>query len=140
MANQLNNDIIRIVKQYDGVIVGSYALKIFNPSQVANDIDIISSNPSNLANNIAVMLNRKYKNNRFTIIRSYNAFRVYDNKSKRYVADVARYPISINDYIIVNGLKVATPSFVMRGKTKQQFGRKLFKAVRTPRVDIRKFL
>ena len=65
---------------------------------------------------------------------------LHENLQGKYVVDVARYPIGKGDYVIVNGLKVAKQEFVLRGKSKQQVGRKLFRTIRIPRVNVRKFL
>jgi len=140
MINQISDDVISIVKQNNGIVVGSYALSIFNPMQTFNDIDIIHSNPVKLAGNIVITLNKKYGENRFRVVKSYNAFRIYDNRERQYIIDVARYPIKSSDYVNVNGLKVAKPEFVLRGKKKQYVGSKIFRTVGMPRIDIRKFL
>jgi len=140
MITQISNEIISTVKQNNGIIVGSYALSIFNPMQTFNDIDVIHSNPNKLSENIVIVLNKKYGKDRFKVIRSYNAFRIYDNREGEYIIDVARYPIKSSDYVNVNGLKVARPEFVLRGKKKQYVGKKIFKTVGMPRIDIRKFL
>jgi len=137
---QLISEIISAVKQNNGIIVGSYALSIFNPMQTFNDIDIIHPNPNKLSGNIVIKLNKKYEQDRFKVIKSYNAFRIYDNQNGEYIVDVARYPIKNGEYVNVNGLKVARPEFVLRGKGKQQVGRKIFRSVGIPKVDIRKFL
>jgi len=79
MKDNIYNEVLDIVKQYNGIIVGSFAINIFNPSKKYNDLDILHNNPSMLADIITYKLNKQH-NNRFKTDKSYNAFKIYDNK------------------------------------------------------------
>jgi len=113
----LQKDILQHIGS-QAVITGSYALRYYKPHYVARDIDIVTPYKKSVSYNIVNNLNVKY-NNRFEVRKSYNAYRVWDKKKHGYVLDIASYPIHQNDYTVVNGMKVAKPRYVIRGKIRR---------------------
>lgn len=132
-TNILNSRIIQYAKNNNGIIAGSFALKVYNPKykKKINDIDIISKNPRLFAVKLANYLNTEYNTNRFSVVKGVHAYRIYDKNRAIYVADIVSYPINKNEYEKVNGLKAAKPEFVFKGKRKKY---------RTQKLDFSKYL
>jgi len=118
-STQLEMDIVNGVKNLGCVIGGSYALRAYKPYYTAKDIDIVCQRKKEYADRLVQILNKKYPN-RFYAHKSFNVYRIYDSHRGVYVVDVATYPITSNDYTIVNGVKVAKPSYVIRGKIRRE--------------------
>ncbi|RLG30339.1 hypothetical protein DRN98_07445 [Methanosarcinales archaeon] len=119
---KIDNIIINTVKKHGGIIVGSFAVKVFHPhARNYNDIDVIIHNKGAFSRLLASVLNNHYPG-RFTLERSFNAMRIYDNVKGKYVVDIATYPITRKDYILVQGVYIAKPEFVYKGRAKKESG------------------
>ncbi len=120
-TNTLNNRIVNLAKKQGGIIAGSYALKSHSPKykKRVNDIDIISKSPAAFAEKLVAKLNVMYGKKRFKVIKSVNAYRIYDTSNINYVADIIAYPINKKDYKTIDGVKMATPDFVYKGKRRK---------------------
>lgn len=116
-TSPLEKDILQNLSK-ESIISGSFALRFYKPQYVAKDIDIVSSKKREQAYQLVNALNKKY-NDRFEVHKSYNAYRIWDKKQRKYVIDVASYPIKQSDYTTVNGLSVAKPHYVIRGKIRR---------------------
>ena len=135
--NTVFGDIASIASSYGGVIVGSYALLIFNPNykRGAKDVDVVTSKPATLARLVAGKMNDKYKD-RFFVKKHVNSYKIYDKQTSVSVADFIRYPIRTKDYTIIGGVKVAYPKYVFAGRKRRARTRFTGAGIRVPRLKI----
>lgn len=139
--NTVFGDIAYIASAYGGIIVGSYALLIYNQNykQGARDVDILTSRPYTLAKIVAEKLNEKYKN-RFYVKKHINSYKIYDKQLKVSVADFINYSIKSSDYSIIDGMKVAHPAYVFRGRKRRAKTQYTGMGMRIPRIRIGRFI
>lgn len=139
--NTVFSDIARISNSYGGIIVGSYALLIFNQNYKggAKDVDVLTTKPATLSKLVTQKLNEKY-GDRFYQKKHVNSYKIYDKQQGIAVADFINYPISKNDYTIVEGLKVAYPGYVFKGRKKRARQRYTGVGIRIPMLKIRRLI
>lgn len=139
--NTVFSDIAKISNSYGGIIVGSYALLIFNSNYKggAKDVDILTTKPATLSKLVTQKLNERY-GNRFYQKKHVNSYKIYDKQTGASIADFINYPISRNDYTTVEGLKVAYPGYVFRGRKKRAKQRYTGVGIRIPTLNIRRLM
>jgi hypothetical protein len=129
-TNKIQSDILKVVKQNDDIISGSFAQEtLIKGSRKFKDLDILSNNPENLANLIKTKLGNEVKVKKVTITDSplgkFDIYKVYDKKGK-HIADIdpIRYAeegfASLFEPVKVNGYNLLPPEIRLVSKTLQQ--------------------
>lgn len=122
---QLQQSISYHASQLGGLIAGGTALKFFSPNWRTSDVDIITKkNRLLFAKQLVTRLRQEYGDN-FRIITSKKAVRVFDVRSRKYIADVVNYPFNEKDVATINDYKVLKPSHVYAGKVQSSYEKSL---------------
>jgi len=114
-------EIIEYARKKKAIILGSLAQKYsIQYSRTPEDVDIRYKDKEAFARTASKYLNKRLgQAGRFVPEKSYTATRIKDTRTGKYVADVVQVPIKRRDYTRTNGLRIATPSYILRGKLAQ---------------------
>jgi hypothetical protein len=126
-ADNITSSIIFHAANLGGIIAGGTALKFYNPNWRTSDVDIIvKGNKLFFAQKLVHRLEKQH-GRRFKIQNKTKSVSIWDTVTRRFVADVVNYPIEEEHISYINdGIQIAKPEFVFKGKELQTMEKGFF--------------